>query len=337
VLIESNKSLTGYNSFGFDIIAEHFAAVESVDALHEAIQWSKARSLPHLILGGGSNMVFTRNIDGLVIHMAMQGITKSTNNSAVTVNVCAGEEWHPLVKHLLEQGIYGLENLALIPGLAGAAPIQNIGAYGVEVCNALDSVVAYDTATGSEVTIPAADCDFSYRHSLFKTRAGKRYVITAINLILSTIDSPTLTYKALTDAIQQSNNNSPTAQKVFDAVCTIRREKLPDPSVIGNAGSFFKNPIIDRQLFDSLKNMHPELPSFEESSDRFKIPAAWLIDRAGWKGRRFDEVGVHSAQALVLVNHGGGNGQQIAILANNIKQDILQRYGVLLEREPTLY
>ena len=335
--IEHNKPLSRYNSFGFDINAEYFTEVESVGALHEAIAWSRQRQMPYLILGGGSNIVFTGDVEGLVIHMAIRGIQTTGSGETVTVTAAAGENWHALVESTLDNGLFGLENLALIPGLAGAAPIQNIGAYGVEVCEFLHSVDVYDTTTGDTHSLHGSQCQFEYRHSLFKTDAGKRYVVTAIHLTLSRKDQPRLTYRALTDRLADSNIGTPGARQVFDAVCAIRKEKLPDPADIGNAGSFFKNPVIERQLFDTLKVTYPDLPGFQESTGKIKVPAAWLIDRAGWKGRRFDQIGVHNAQALVLVNHGGGNGQQIAILADKIKKDILEKYGVHLEREPSLY
>ncbi len=337
MIIENNKSLIRFNSFGFDVSAEHYTAVENIADLHDAICWTLEHKKPCLILGGGSNIVFTRNVEGLVIHMALKGVDITEQGKTATVRVAAGENWHKLVEKTLSRGLFGLENLALIPGQAGAAPIQNIGAYGIEVCQRLSSVEVYDTQDRCERTLPAAECDFAYRHSLFKTPAGRRYIVTAINLILSTVDAPDVTYRALIDNLAKKNIVTPSARQVFDTVCDIRTQKLPDPAVIGNAGSFFKNPVIKRQLFDTLKTNYPDLPGFPEDTGRIKVPAAWLIDRAGWKGQRSDRVGVHRAQALVLVNHGGGNGQQIAMLADKIQQDILQRYGVHLEREPMLY
>ncbi len=338
--IESEKSLKLFNSFGFDVSAEFFVSVSSVAELHEAICWSKQKSVATFILGGGSNIVFTRNVSGLVIHIAIKGIDAETDPrpaDQIPLRVGAGEQWHALVATTLKLNYFGLENLALIPGSAGAAPIQNIGAYGVEIAERLNSVEVYSKATGDTLLLNAADCQFGYRHSIFKTAQGADYVVTAINLNLLTRDKPNTTYRALSDALTRKGYLRPTAQQVFDEVCAIRGEKLPDPQQIGNAGSFFKNPIIDRQQLDRLMENNPEIPHYPDKPGHFKVPAAWLIDQAGWKGHQIDNVGVHNAQALVLVNHGDGNGQQIAILANNIKKDILQRYGVLLEREPTLY
>ena len=335
--IELNKSLSEYNSFGFNVRAEYYTVIESVAALDQALRWCRKRQLPFFILGGGSNIVFTRDIEGLVIHIALRGYHFSKNNQRVAVNIAAGENWHAVVQRSLQQGAYGLENLALIPGLAGAAPIQNIGAYGVEVCELLQSVDVYDIETGNELTLAAEECDFAYRHSLFKTEAGKRYIVTALQLELATENTPKVRYQALTDYLSARGTPHPTGEQVFDAVCAIRQEKLPDPAKVGNVGSFFKNPVVSRQKFDALRTSYPAMPGYQSDDNQFKVPAAWLIDRAGWKGHRFEQVGVHNAQALVLVNHGGGNGQQIAVLADRIRQDVLQRYGVQLEREPHLY
>ena len=335
--IETEKSLKHYNSFGFDIRAEYFVSVASVTELHEAILWGNRKCVPTFILGGGSNIVFTRNVNGLVVHIDIRGITTEATAGHIKVNVGAGESWHGLVAKTLEQNYFGLENLALIPGSAGAAPIQNIGAYGVEVAELLDTVEIYHRETGETFSLDNQDCQFGYRHSIFKTTAGSDYVVTAINLTLSAHDNPRFSYRALENALTASGHHAPNAQQVFDAVCAIRSAKLPNPQQVGNVGSFFKNPIINRQQLDELKTKHTQIPYYPDKHGHFKIPAAWLIEQAGWKGHQVDNVGVHHAQALVLVNHGGGNGQQIAVLANNIKQDILRRYGVPLEREPTLY
>ncbi len=335
--IKREQSLKSYNSFGFEVSAEYFVSVETSAQLHEAISWSKQQKIPCFILGGGSNIVFTKNVTGLVIHIAIQEITAEVKPTHTIVKAGAGELWHGLVAKTLELGIYGLENLALIPGSAGAAPIQNIGAYGVEVGDLLESVEVYDKTTTDIRTLLASECQFGYRDSLFKTPQGENYIVTAITLKLSQQDRPTLSYEALVRSLNEKGIVKPTAKQVFDEVCSIRSAKLPDPQKIGNAGSFFKNPIISRQQLDTLIKKHPGLPHYSDSTGQYKVPAAWLIDRAGWKGYISGHVGVHNAQALVLVNHGGGNGQQIAILANTIKHDILRRYGIHLEREPTLY
>lgn len=339
--IESNKSLRFYNSFGFDINAEHFISVQSTESLAEALEWSKQHRHPVFVLGGGSNCVFTRNVTGVVIHIAIPGFdlpsVPSSGHATVTIKAGAGVNWHQLVIETLNRNLFGLENLALIPGCAGAAPIQNIGAYGTEISDLLTSVDAFNSKSGEQLTLSASECDFGYRHSLFKTPAGDNLIVTAINLKLSRDDLPNIQYKALQETLESRGIEKPGCQQVFDTVCEIRQAKLPDPARLGNAGSFFKNPVINRQQLDAILNINEKIPHFQQSDNNFKVPAAWLIDQAGWKGHRSGLVGVHKAQALVLVNHGGGNGQQIAILAEQIKKDILQRFGVTLEREPVLY
>ncbi len=334
MLISNNVSLRGYNSFGFDISAEHFCSAASIDEIKEALEWRRKHNKPLLILGGGSNTVFTRNVEGLVLQVSIDQIKTETNNDSISVYAGAGVNWHHLVKQTVFNNQFGLENLALIPGNAGAAPIQNIGAYGKELCNNLISVDTMHRETFERLTLSKEECDFDYRHSLFKTAQGADLIVLGIQLQLSSMDNPLISYSALQEAMQ---NTSPTATEVFNTVCHLRQSKLPDPQVIGNAGSFFKNPVVPRQQVDELLARYPDLPVYPFSDKENKLPAAWLIDRAGWKGHRSGNVGVHNKQALVLVNHGGGNGQQIAILANEIQRDIKQRYQINLEREPTLY
>ncbi len=315
--------------------------MQNTESLAEALEWSKQHHYPVFILGGGSNCVFTRNVAGLVIHIAIPGIELPTattiDHATATIKAGAGVNWHQLVIEALSRNLFGLENLALIPGCAGAAPIQNIGAYGTEIGDILTSVEVLNRKSGEQLTLSASDCDLGYRHSLFKTPAGSDFIVTAINLKLSRQDMPNIQYKALQQTLQSRGIENPGCQQVFDTVCEIRQAKLPDPTRLGNAGSFFKNPVISRQQLDAILKINEKLPHFPQANDNFKVPAAWLIDQAGWKGHRSGPVGVHKAQALVLVNHGGGNGQQIAILAEQIKKDILKRFGVTLEREPVLY
>lgn len=341
--ISQNVSLRKRNSFGFDISAEYFCEPGSLEDIAEALEWRTKHQTPLFILGGGSNTLFTRNVDGLVMHIAINHLnsepastppTSNQTNNTITVSAGAGVNWHELVKTTIANNQYGLENLALIPGDVGAAPIQNIGAYGKELCDNLISVDTIDRYSGELITLSNTECEFSYRHSLFKTTAGKHLIVTGIKLALSSVDNPHIGYQALKNCFTDS---VPDARSVFDHVCRIRNEKLPNPSVIGNAGSFFKNPVLPRQQVDTLKQKYADLPVYPHSDSHRKLPAAWLIERAGWKGHRQGEVGVHDRQALVLVNHGAGNGQQIAILADEIQQDIKARYNIALEREPVLY
>jgi len=336
--ISNNVSLRERNSFGFDISAEYFCSAASIEDVHEALEWQQNQKCPLFILGGGSNTVFTRNVEGLVLHVAIDELTTDTTETSVTVNAGAGINWHSLVKSTVFNGHFGLENLALIPGNAGAAPIQNIGAYGKEICDNLISVDAIHRQTCESVTLKKSDCDFGYRHSLFKTPAGADFIVLGIRIRLSTDDNPVVSYQALADAIDGTNAKETTnAESVFNHVCRLRQSKLPDPSVIGNAGSFFKNPVVQRRQVDALRSTYPDLPVYPQPGGKCKLPAAWLIDQAGWKGHRQGEVGVHDRQALVLVNHGGGCGQQIATLADEIHTDIKNRYDIDLEREPVIY
>ena len=337
--IESSKPLREFNSFGFDISAEYFVSVHNTNELAEALEWSKKKNISVLILGGGSNTVLTRNVDGLVIHIAIDGYNELpvADENYANLNVGAGVNWHQLVIKTLSKKLFGLENLAMIPGSAGAAPIQNIGAYGSEIKEVITSVEVLDKTTSELSVINNSDCAFGYRHSIFKTNAGSNYVVTAINLKLCRLDNPRIEYQALRDVLNQQGIENPTSQQVFNSVSEIRRTKLPDPTQLGNAGSFFKNPVIDRHQLDTLKQTYYKLPHFDQPDGTFKLPAAWLIEQAGWKGHRAGPVGVHSKQALVLVNHGGGNGQQIAILAEQVRNDIQQKFGIALEREPVIY
>lgn len=333
--ISENVSLRERNSFGFDIQAEYFCSAHSIEEIREALHWRKKNNTELLILGGGSNTVFTRNVSGLVLHVAIDQLnTQKDQNDSVQIFAGAGLNWHQLVEKTVFNGCYGLENLALIPGCVGAAPIQNIGAYGKEVSDNLIQVEAIHRETGESVTLHNSDCDFAYRHSLFKTPAGSDLIVTGIQLELSQQDNPVITYQALQEAL---SNNTPTAMDVFREVCQMRTAKLPDPAIIGNAGSFFKNPVVPRQQVDRLREDYPDIPVYPQSENLCKLPAAWLIDQAGWKGYRKYGVGVHDRQALVLVNYGGGNGQRIATLADEIRTDVKNRYGIELEREPVLY
>ena len=336
--ISENVSLRERNSFGFDISAEYFCNATSIDDVREALNWQQNKNCPLLILGGGSNTVFTRNVEGLVLHIAIDELSVSVDNTSVTVNAGAGINWHALVESTVYNGHYGLENLALIPGNVGAAPIQNIGAYGKEVCDNLISVDVLHQKTLEVVTLEKSDCDFDYRHSLFKTPSGSELIVLGIRLELSTLDNPVVTYQALKDSLEEDTTDAaPDARSVFTHVSKLRQTKLPDPAALGNAGSFFKNPVVPSQHVDTLRITHPDMPAYPQAGDFYKLPAAWLIDQAGWKGHRCGDVGVHDRQALVLVNHGTGSGQQIATLADEIRMDIKKRFKIELEREPVIY
>jgi len=330
-----NESLKPYNTFSVDARADRLVHAESLEDVLAAIRLSHKLEMPFLLLGGGSNMLFTDDYPGIVIHLANRGVEIDT--ARAHLHVSAGENWHDLVVTCLEQGLYGLENLALIPGSVGAAPVQNIGAYGVELSSFLDYVDVLDIETEVLTRMTAEQCRFGYRDSIFKNELKAQSIIMAVGLQLSTEPAPVVEYPSLQKYLEQTGTE-PTPKAVFDAVCAIRRARLPDPAVIGNAGSFFKNPIISAEQFKSLKERFEDLPSFAVKGDeqRVKVPAAWLIEKAGWKGKRNGDAGVHSEQALVLVNHGNASGEEIVQLARAIATSVRQHFDIRLAPEVRL-
>jgi len=334
---QADYSLRHHNSFGFDVRAEYFVCTQGTEQLRDAVQWARDHDCALHVLGDGSNTVFSSDVDGLVLKIGARQIdSEKLSAQAYRVIADAGVNWHALVEHCLATEQYGLENLAMIPGSAGAAPIQNIGAYGIELAQLLDSVEIFDTTSGQCRQLNAAQCQFSYRHSIFKTRAARNWIVTRIHLNLSAADKPCFHYAALQQSLQAANIQNPASKDVFDHVCKIRSSKLPDPKVLGNAGSFFKNPIVSAEKMAQLLARYPQIAHYPEAEGRAKIAAGWLIEQAGWKGYRRDAVGVHDNQALVLVNYGGGTGQQIATLANDIRVSIREKFDVELEQEPVL-
>lgn len=325
--------LRGLNTFGLDAVAEWHVEIEDrqqVVALHEALQ---ADPRPLLWLGGGSNLVLAPRVPGVVARICLrERQLECLSDDRVRVTLGAGENWHQSVSWLLEEGIYGLENLALIPGTVGAAPVQNIGAYGVEIGDRLEEVEVFDRQQGSFRWLSRDACNFAYRDSCFK-RAPGRYLITRVRLLLSRRPAPVLAYAPLRQALQ-GEEVSP--QAVFAAVCRLRRSKLPDPARIGNAGSFFKNPTVDREHYQRLRVRFPDLVAHADGQG-YKLAAGWLIDRLGWKGYRCGGVGVHERQALVLVNRGGGDQMRIAALAEQIRRAVRAAFGIELEIEPGFY
>jgi len=288
------------------------------------------------VLGGGSNVVLGQSLAGLVIKVESRGVhVVSESSSEIILEAQAGESWHGLVARSIEEGWPGLENLALIPGTVGAAPVQNIGAYGVELDQRLHSVTAWNLRERRLTEFPAEDCGFSYRDSFFKREPMGRWLIVSVRLRLPKPWAPVLSYPDLRDhpALKTAGGGLGPRQ-VFEAVCDIRRRKLPDPAVLGNAGSFFKNPVVSQARHESLNRQYPDLVAYPQADGRYKLAAGWMIDRAGWKGRRMGPVGVHERQALVLVNHGGATAADIERLAGAIRDDVLEKFGVLLEQEP---
>lgn len=334
--IEQGRSLKAFNTFAIEARAAYFAEAHDDQAVVEAICEARRLDVPLWILGGGSNLVLTRDVDALVLRMASRGIRVLEDDSQrVVIEAEAGEPWHPFVLRSLELGLAGLENLSLIPGTVGAAPIQNVGAYGVEIKDVFAGLTALDRQTGDLVEFDRDECEFAYRDSLFKRQAG-RYVILRVRFVLRRAAALSLEYGPLRQWLHQHDIQSPTALDVSRAVCSIRSEKLPDPRILGNAGSFFKNPLVPQSAADALLAQYPDLVAFPQGSGQVKLAAGWLIERAGWKGYRQGDVGVHRLQALVLVNYGQATGRQILQLAEKIQADIRERFGVQLEIEPNL-
>lgn len=335
--IIEQQSLRDSNTFGFDATAHYFSeAYNSADIL-ELLTFVDQQALSVLVLGEGSNVVLLDNLDGLVLKLAIAGIELcAENETSVTLRIGAGENWHQLVKHCLSEGYFGIENLSLIPGSVGAAPVQNIGAYGVELKDVLHSVEAVDRETREIVILNAKACQFGYRDSVFKSTERGRYIITHVNLTLSKIPSTNIRYGAIASEIERMGVTI-TPQAVSEAVCRLRSAKLPDPDEIGNAGSFFKNPIIEETQFIELKQNFPAVVAYPDTSGYIKLAAGWLIEFCGWKGYREGEVGVHANQALVLVNYGQGQANDILALAQRIRSSVKDTFGVNLEMEPTVY
>jgi UDP-N-acetylmuramate dehydrogenase len=328
--------LKPYNTFGFSVRARRFATLRTPEEVTSLCADTRKAAMPVLVLGGGSNMLFTKDVNALVAKVEVDGIeaVRSENNH-IWVKAGAGVKWHDLVMHCVGNNRGGIENLSLIPGTVGAAPIQNIGAYGVELRDVFDSLEAVELSSGNFVSFSSGDCRFGYRDSVFKRQEKGRFIITSVTLRLTTSDHRLNTsYGALRKVLDEMGVHSPSIETVSQAVIRIRSSKLPDPARVGNAGSFFKNPEVPADVAERLKSAHPGLPSYPGAShDRVKLPAGWLIEECGWKGKSVGHVGVHGEQALVLVHHGGGTGSEIVALAARIKESVQERFGVVLEEE----
>ena len=331
--IQQDISLKSYNTFGIDANAKYFVSVNSVSEL-EAILKSKEYPNPYII-GGGSNMLLTKDIDALVIHLNIKGIEIiSENNNSVIVKVNAGENWHEFVLWCLKNDFGGIENLSLIPGNVGSAPIQNIGAYGVELKDVFVSCDALEVKSQQLKTFSNTDCNFGYRESIFKQDVKGQYIITSVKVQLSTKNHKLNTeYGTISEQLKDMGITYPTIQDISKAVIAIRQSKLPDPKEIGNSGSFFKNPIISDEHLKKLKTIFPDIPSYVVSSNEVKVPAGWLIEKAGFKGKTFGDYGVHKKQALVLVNYGSAKGIDILKLARLIQKTINRIFDIEIETE----
>lgn len=333
--LQENVDLSPYNTFGIRATARYFVTVRSVEEARQVFESTLFRDHEHLILGGGSNILLTRNFPGLVIKNEIGGIAVVNEDDAfVQLKVGSGENWHRLVMFCVERGFGGIENLSLIPGTVGAAPMQNIGAYGVEIRDVIHNVEAVDTSAGVVRRFARDECAFGYRESVFKQELKNKYFISSITLTLTRKDHHfNISYGAIKDVLAEKNVGEVSLRAISDAVIDIRSRKLPDPAVIGNAGSFFKNPSIDTVAFGRLKHDYPTVPSFPGENQLVKVPAAWLIEQCGWKGKTVDNIGVHKNQALVLVNYGGGDGKKIWDLAMQIQASVREKFDIALQPE----
>jgi UDP-N-acetylmuramate dehydrogenase len=336
LLLKEHLSLKPFNTCGVDVCAQLFAEAHDEAHVREALALAAQRALPLLVIGGGSNLLLTKDVEALVLRMASLGRRiLSDDDQRVVVEAEAGEPWHPFVLWTLEQGLVGLENLSLIPGTVGAAPMQNIGAYGVEIKDVFAGLTALDRETGEVRDFALEDCAFGYRDSLFKQQPG-RWLILRVRFVLQRHSTLHLDYGPIRQRLEAQGVQAPTALDVSRAVCEIRSEKLPDPARLGNAGSFFKNPLVAAPLAERLRAEHPDLVAYPAANEQVKLAAGWLIERAGWKGFRDGDAGVHARQALVLVNYGQATGSQLLSLARRIQADIAAKFGVTLEIEPNV-
>lgn len=332
--IQSNVSLKPYNTFGIDATARYLVEVENEEDIQTLLQLPNTHSLPMLILGGGSNLLLTQDFNGLVVKINLKGISLvKEDQEYVWVRAGAGESWHGFVMYCVEKGWAGIENLSLIPGTVGAAPMQNIGAYGVEIKDTFDRLEAVHVATGKKHIFNNADCRFGYRNSIFKNEAKGQYIISSVQFKLAKKPTFHVSYGDIQNTLEQMGVKELSIKSVSEAVIKIRRSKLPDPAEIGNAGSFFKNPEIPSSQYETLKTQYPTIPGYVINETTVKVPAGWLIEQNGWKGKRIGSIGVHTRQALVLVNYGGGKGAEIQQLARKIQDSVEEQFGIRLYTE----
>ena len=332
--ILTNYQLKSFNTFGVEARAAYFCHIKShtdIKELFSSDNWNR----PRLIIGGGSNILFAKDFEGLLIKNDLKGIkVQDEDTNHVLLRTGAGENWHEFVIYCIGKDYGGIENLSLIPGCTGAAPIQNIGAYGVELKNTFYSLEVFDLATGDINTFNQSDCKFGYRDSIFRSIFKNRYLILSITLKLTKKYHRYYTdYGEIKETLKNNNVKKLTIKAISDAVIRIRTNKIPDPKELGNAGSFFKNPMVDKVDFEGLRAEFPHIPGYNSEANQVKIPAAWMIEHCGWKGKRRGQIGVHDKQALVIVNYGGGKGKDIAQLAFDIRDSVADTFGIELQQE----
>jgi len=352
-----NYNLSKLNTFGISAKAKFFVEIQNETDLKELFNAEEfsarggsaygGKNIPKLFLGGGSNVLFTKDFDGLIVLNKLKGMEILKEDSRnVFIRSMGGEMWHDFVTFVVERGLWGVENLALIPGTVGAAPMQNIGAYGAELKDVLENVEAFNIKTGEKKIFSKEECKLGYRDSIFKNELKDQYFITAVTFKVSKIENKNVTYKILQEYLEKNKIEVKNSKDISDAISEIRRSKLPDPKIIGNAGSFFKNVFIKPKELEKLQKTYPEIPNFDEETSpqpsperrggSIKIPAGWLIEQCGWKGKRIGNVGVHEKQALVLVNHGGATGEEVLALADKIIADVKEKFGLELVPEVNL-
>lgn len=333
--MKTNIDLQPYNSFGFHTVAKHFVEINELQELEALVHSKGFQDEKHLILSGGNNVLFQESYyDGIVVYINTQGIEiLQEDENDVAVRAQAGEDWPDFVKFCVNKGWYGVENLAHIPGKVGAAPVQNIGAYGMELKDSFLQCEALHLRTGEKRVFTKGECRFGYRNSIFKNELKGQFVITSVEFLLHKHAELRLEYGNIKAYLSENHIEPPTLQQLHDAICAIRDAKLPDVKQIGNAGSFFKNPVIDKTQFEALQKDYPIIPHYDEPNGKVKVPAGWLIEQAGWKGWRNEHVGVYEKQALVLVHYGGGKGQDIVELASTIQDSVEKKFGIRISPE----
>jgi UDP-N-acetylmuramate dehydrogenase len=331
--IEENVSLKNFNTFGIEAKARYFVEINQEAELVELFMGRQWHTTERLVLGGGSNLLLVNDFDGLVIRMNIRGIVHRINHETVYVEAGAGENWNELVNYCVDHNFAGMENLSLIPGSVGASPIQNIGAYGVELKDVFESCHAFEIATGQVKVFNNADCRFGYRESVFKSVLKGQYIITSVKFKLSTVAKLNLSYGAIEQELNNRGIVNPGIKEVSQVVAAIRVSKLPDPSTIGNSGSFFKNPVIPASQFQGILEKYPNISHYPAGEGLVKLAAGWLIEQCGWKGKIVGNTGTWKNQALVLVNHGGASGQEVYDLSSQIIDSVYTKFGVTLERE----
>ena len=329
-----NYSLKPLNTFGLDIKSRWFAEINSAESLQALLKDKRFLSIPKMILGGGSNILFTDDFNGLIIRNRIEFVkTISEDENYIFISAGAGMNWHSFVLFTIEHNYPGLENLSLIPGCVGAAPIQNIGAYGVEIKNTFHQLNAVNMTDGSLRTFTSEDCRFGYRDSVFKQEERNRYAIVDVTFRFQKNAPLNTTYGTIEEQLKIMNISHPTIRDISNAVIAIRKSKLPDPEIIGNAGSFFKNPEVHIDFYNKLKENYPEIVGYPSTSGNYKLAAGWLIEKCGWKGKRIANTGMHERQALVLINYGSATGKELIAHAEKVQKSVLEKFGVELEME----